>query len=100
MGRGRRRNGLKTFWDFVYLFAAICLQKKLFTIPDSAIKSLLYQSNFFLLSVFNMTTFQKQNSFFSVFFDLYHENKAFQSLFLVSQTFFTIRYYEGNIFGF
>merc|ERR1712213_45164 len=53
-----------TLFTFLQLFV---YKKKLFTIPDSAIKSLLYQSNFFLLSVFNMTTFKNKIPFFSIF---------------------------------
>ena len=51
-------------FTFLQLFV---YKKKLFTIPDSAIKSLLYQSNFFLLSVFNLTTFKNKIPFFSIF---------------------------------
>merc|ERR1712018_586568 len=77
------KNILGLCLPFLQLFV---YKKKLFTIPDSAIKSLLYQSNFFLLSV-QLDNVQKQNSFFQYFLICIMKTKHFNPFFSFSNFF-------------
>merc|ERR1711976_1014600 len=85
-----------TLFTFLQLFV---YKKSCLQFPILQSKAYYTKATFFFYQSLTLQR-SKTKFLFSVFFYLYHENKAFQSFFLVSQTFFTIRYYEGNIFGF